>query len=220
LREQLRKMEIETETQIIHRHQGDMDARGDFDPLELDRYSTIQQLSRALAETASDVASIQQLISERVREAENLMVQQSRAVSELQDGLMRTRLVPFNRHAQRLSRLVRQAASEYDKRAELQVVGGTAELDRQIMDRMLGPLEHLLRNAVIHGIETPARRLAAGKSEAGRVTVSVRREGAEVVLEVADDGSGLDLEAIRRKATALGLVQHNEGAQRRTGGRS
>jgi len=210
LRDQLRKMEIETEAQIIHRHQGDMDARGDFDPLELDRYSTIQQLSRALAETASDVASIQQLISERVRESESLIVQQSRAVSELQDGLMRTRLVPFNRHAQRLSRLVRQVASEYGRRAELQVVGGTAELDRQIMDRMLGPLEHLLRNAVIHGIEPPERRAAAGKHEVGDVTVSVRREGAEVVVEVSDDGGGLDLEAIRRKALALGLVGHDE----------
>jgi chemosensory pili system protein ChpA (sensor histidine kinase/response regulator) len=210
LREQLRKMEIETETQIIHRHQGDMDLRGGFDPLELDRYSTIQQLSRALAETASDVASIQQLISERIREAETLIVHQSRAVSELQDGLMRTRLVPFNRHAQRLSRLVRQAAAEYGKHAELRVVGGTAELDRQIMDRMLGPLEHLLRNAVIHGIEMPARRAAAGKLESGRVTVSVRREGAEVVVEVSDDGAGIDLEAVRRKAAALGLLGPDE----------
>jgi len=210
LRDQLRKMEIETETQIIHRHQGDIASRGDFDPLELDRYSTIQQLSRALAETASDVASIQQLIGERMRDAEALIVQQSRAVSELQDGLMRTRLVPFNRHAQRLSRLVRQIASEYGRRAELQVAGGTAELDRQIMDRMLGPLEHLLRNAVIHGLESPEQRRAAGKPEVGRITVGVRREGAEVVVEVSDDGRGLDVQAIRNKAIALGLVRHDE----------
>jgi chemosensory pili system protein ChpA (sensor histidine kinase/response regulator) len=210
LREQLRKMEIETETQIIHRHQGDMDARGDFDPLELDRYSTIQQLSRALAETASDVASIQQLIGERVRDAEGLIVQQSRAVSELQDGLMRTRLVPFNRHAQRLSRLVRQAASEYGRRAELEFEGGTTELDRQIMDRMLGPLEHLLRNAIIHGIETPAQRAAIGKPEGGRITVGVRRDGAEVVVEVSDDGNGLDLQAIHQKALSLGLMRRDE----------
>jgi chemosensory pili system protein ChpA (sensor histidine kinase/response regulator) len=187
-----------------------MDARGDFDPLELDRYSMIQQLSRALAETASDVGSIQQMIGERVRDAESLIVQQSRAVSELQDGLMRTRLVPFNRHAQRLSRLVRQVASEYGRRAELQVVGGTSELDRQIMDRMLAPLEHLLRNAVIHGIEPPERRTAAGKPETGSVTVGVRREGAEVVVDVSDDGAGLDLDAIRRKALSLGLIHRIE----------
>jgi chemosensory pili system protein ChpA (sensor histidine kinase/response regulator) len=206
LRDQLRKMEMETEAQILHRHQGEIDARGDFDPLELDRYSTIQQLSRALAETASDVASIQDLLGERTREAESLLVQQSRAVSELQDGLMRTRMVPFNRHAQRLSRLVRQAASEHGRRAELQVEGGTAELDRQVMERLLAPLEHLLRNAVIHGIESPGRRREKGKPEAGRVSVSVRREGAEIVVEVSDDGAGLDLGAIRRQAEARSLV--------------
>ncbi len=210
LRDQLRKLEMETEAQILTRHQGEMDARGEFDPLELDRYSTIQQLSRALAETSSDVASIQDLLGDRVREAENLLVQQSRAVSELQDGLMRTRMVPFNRHAQRLSRLVRQAAGEHGRRAELQVEGGTAELDRQVMERMLAPLEHLLRNAVIHGIEPPEVRRERGKPETGRVGVSVRREGAEVVVDVSDDGAGLDTEAIRRKAEATGLIGPGE----------
>jgi len=206
LRDQLRNLEIETEAQILHRHQGEIDARGDFDPLEMDRYSTIQQLSRALAETASDVASIQDLLGERAREAESLLVQQSRAVSELQDGLMRTRMVPFNRHAQRLSRLVRQVASEHNRRAELHVEGGTAELDRQVMERLLAPLEHMLRNAVIHGLEPPVERRHKGKPEAGRVSVSVRREGAEVVVEVADDGAGLDLQAIRHKAQARAIV--------------
>ncbi|MEJ2521950.1 MAG: Hpt domain-containing protein, partial [Gammaproteobacteria bacterium] len=207
LRDQLRKLEMETEAQILTRHEGEMDARGEFDPLELDRYSTIQQLSRALAETSSDVASIQDLLGDRVREAENLLVQQSRAVSELQDGLMRTRMVPFNRHAQRLSRLVRQTASEHGRRADLQVEGGTAELDRQVMERMLAPLEHLLRNAVIHGIEPPEIRRERGKPETGRLGVSVRREGAEVVVEVSDDGAGLDTDAIRRRAEATGLIE-------------
>ena len=206
LRDQLRKLEMETEAQILHRHQGEIGARGDFDPLEMDRYSTIQQLSRALAETASDVASIQDLLEERAREAETLLVQQSRAISELQDGLMRTRMTPFNRHVQRLSRLVRQAASEYGRRAELQVEGGTTELDRQVMERMLGPLEHLVRNAVIHGIEPPEVRRGRDKPETGRVTVGLRREGAEVVVEVSDDGGGLDAAAIRRKAEEQGLV--------------
>jgi chemosensory pili system protein ChpA (sensor histidine kinase/response regulator) len=105
---------------------------------------------------------------------------------------------------------VRQAASEYGRRAELQVVGGTAELDRQIMDRMLGPLEHLLRNAVIHGIEPPSERLAAGKPDAGRITVGVRREGAEIVVEVGDDGRGLDVPAIRQKALTLGLIRRDD----------
>jgi chemosensory pili system protein ChpA (sensor histidine kinase/response regulator) len=102
LRDQLRKLEMETEAQILHGHQSRTPQRNDFDPLEMDRYSVIQQLSRALAETASDVSSLQHLLVDLSRDTETLLTQQSRAISELQDGLMRTRMVPFSRHAQRL----------------------------------------------------------------------------------------------------------------------
>ncbi len=184
LRDQLRKLEMETEAQILHRHQDAAPRREDFDPLELDQYSMIQQLSRALAEAANDVASLQQLLSELVRDGETLLTQQARVISELQDGLMRTRMVPFSRHAQRLSRIVRQAARENGKHAELQIQGGTSELDRQVMDRMLPAFEHLLRNAVIHGIEASEIRQQKGKPEVGRIEIGLRREGSEVIIEV------------------------------------
>lgn len=206
LKEQLRKLEIETEAQILHRHVEHSPARSDFDPLELDRYSAIQQYSRALGETASDVASIQGLLGNLTREAQNLLTQQGRIVSDLQDGLMRTRMVPFQRHVQRLTRIVRQAAAELGKRAEFVVAGGAGELDRQVLDRILPPLEHLVRNAVVHGIETPEDRLQHGKPEAGHITLTLKREGAEVVITVADDGGGIDLRAVRDKAAGLGLV--------------
>jgi chemosensory pili system protein ChpA (sensor histidine kinase/response regulator) len=115
LKEQLRKLELETEAQILHRHQEEYPDRADFDPLELDRYSSIQQLSRAFAESVSDVASIEGLLENLTREAQNLLLQQSRVVTELQNGLMRTRMVPFQRHVQRLTRLVRQVAAETNK---------------------------------------------------------------------------------------------------------
>jgi chemosensory pili system protein ChpA (sensor histidine kinase/response regulator) len=206
LKEQLRKLELETEAQILHRHQDATPGRTDFDPLELDRYSTIQQLSRALAETASDVNSLKDLLQNLVRDAEGLLVQQARTATELQDGLMRTRMVAFHHHGPRLARLVRQIASETDKRAELHVQG-SGELDRQVLERMLPPFEHMLRNAVIHGIESQAEREAAGKPATGSITISLRREGAEVVVELADDGRGLDVEAIRRKAVELGFIE-------------
>ena len=155
LKEQLRKLELETEAQILHRHQGEHPRREDFDPLELDRYSAIQQFSRALAESSSDVASLQGLLENLTREAHNLLMQQARVVTELQNGLMRTRMVPFQRHVQRLSRLVRQVATETGKRVDLAVEGAAGELDRQVLERMLPPFEHMLRNAVVHGIETP-----------------------------------------------------------------
>ena len=162
LKEQLHKLEIETETQILHRHETESESgpRTEFDPLELDRYSSIQQFSRALAETASDVASIQQLLETLTQETQNLLQQQGRTITELQNGLMRTRMVSFQRHVQRLSRIVRQAAADTGKQAELVVEGASGELDRQVLERMLPPFEHLLRNAVVHGIETPERRAA------------------------------------------------------------
>ena len=206
LREQLRKLENETEAQIMHSHQDTLVAR-DFDPLELDRYSTIQQLSRALAESASDLNSLKELLQSVTTEAEGLLVQQSRVTAELQDGLMRTRMVPFERHVGRLTRLVRQAAGDAGKRAELVVEGASGELDRQVLDKMLPPFEHMLRNSIVHGIEGTAERQAAGKPAVGRIAIRLHREGAEMVIDVADDGSGLDVEAIRRKAYELDLLK-------------
>ena len=207
LKEQLRKLEIETERQILHRHETESAHRGEFDPLELDRYSSIQQFSRALAETANDVGSIQQLLETLTQDTQNLLQQQARVVTELQNGLMRTRMVPFQRHVQRLARIVRQAAADTGKRAELVVEGASGELDRQVLERMLPPFEHMLRNAVVHGIEMPDERIARGKDESGRIVLTLQREGAEVVVVVSDDGAGMNLRAIREKAQALGMLR-------------
>jgi len=210
LKDQLRKLEIETEAQILHRHQQDLEGDPDFDPLEMDRYSLIQQLSRALAETASDVDSIKSLIQTLTRDADTLLVQQGRVASSLQDGLMRTRMVPFSRYVTRLSRVVRQISQESGNRADLRVEGANSELDRQVVEKMLPCLEHLLRNAVIHGIEAPSVRARAGKSELGTLTVRLRREGSEVIIDVGDDGRGLNLEAIREKAVEKGMARRDQ----------
>jgi chemosensory pili system protein ChpA (sensor histidine kinase/response regulator) len=205
LRDQLRKLEIETEAQILYRHQAESERETGFDPLELDRYSTIQQLSRALAETANDVSSLKDLLQNVSADAEGLLVQQARTTTELQDGLMRTRMVPFDQHGSRLARLVRQTAKEQGKLAELSIEG-SGDLDRQVLEKMLPPFEHMLRNAVIHGMESPAEREILGKPAAGAIRIMIRREGAEVVIDIADDGRGLDIAAIRRKAVDLGFA--------------
>jgi chemosensory pili system protein ChpA (sensor histidine kinase/response regulator) len=205
LRDQLRKLEMETEAQILYKHQSEAADRAGFDPLELDRYSTIQQLSRGLAETASDVSSLKDMLQGLSSDTEALVVQQARTTTELQDGLMRTRMVPFQQHAARLIRLVRQTARETGRLADL-VIDGGGDLDRQVLEKLLPPFEHMLRNAVVHGIEPPAERAATGKPEAGTVRITIRREGTEVAIDVADDGRGLDVAAIRRKAVELGFV--------------
>ncbi len=206
LKDQLRKLEIETEAQILHRHVDSGTRRDDFDPLELDRYSSIQQYSRALGETSSDVASVQGLLATQTREVQNLLAQQGRIVSELQGGLMRTRMVPFQRQVQRLTRIARQAAAEAGKKVEVRISGAAGELDRQVLERMLAPFEHMIRNAIVHGIELPAARTAAGKDETGVIDVTLKREGSEVVITVADDGAGVNLKLVRDRAVTLGLM--------------
>jgi chemosensory pili system protein ChpA (sensor histidine kinase/response regulator) len=206
LKDQLRSLEIETEAQILHKHEEEVPHRGEFDPLELDRYSSIQQYSRALAETANDVASLQQLLENLAKDTQNLLQQQARTITELQNGLMRTRMVPFQRHVQRLARIVRQAASDTGKRAELTIEGASGELDRQVLERMLPPFEHMLRNAVVHGIEKPEERLKRGKPDTGRILLELHREGAEVMVRLSDDGGGMNLKAIREKARTLGMI--------------
>lgn len=208
LRDQLRKLEIETEAQILYRHQSEPEKEAEFDPLELDRYSSIQQLSRGLAETASDVSSIKDLLQNLSADTEGLLVQQGRTTTELQDQLMRTRMVPFDQHGSRLARLVRQTAKDQGKLAELSIVG-SGDLDRQVLEKMLPPFEHMLRNAVIHGLESPAEREVLGKPPVGTIRIAIRRDGAEVVIDIADDGRGLDVAAILRKAIELGFVNRD-----------
>ena len=208
LRDQLRKLELETEAQILSRFQREAEAtESAFDPLELDRFSQLQQLSRALAESVSDLTSIQGLLDDLTRQSETLLLQQSRVSSDLQEGLMRTRMVPFDSLVPSLRRTLRQAAQELNKRAQLKVEGAQGEMDRNLLERMKAPFEHMMRNALAHGIETPEERLVAGKPLDGTVGIQVSREATEVVLRVSDDGRGLDRDAIRRKAIERGLLK-------------
>ena len=211
LRDQLRRLDLETEAQIVARYQREQDqADHKFDPLELDRFSTLQQLSRALNESAADLGGLQGVLDDLSRNYDVLLQQQSRVSSELQDGLMRARMVPFDGLVPRLRRVVRQAAHETEKQVHLKLEGTHGELDRNVLDRMVAPLEHMLRNSVAHGLEQPAARAEAGKPEEGEITLRLRREGSEIVLEVGDDGAGLDREAIRRRAEQRGLLAANE----------
>lgn len=212
VREQLRLMEVETEAQIAARgfSRGDDDHRYDssqFDALEMDRYSRMQELSRALAESVSDLSSLHASLDTSSAEAEGLLVQQGRINTEVQQALMGTLMVPFSRQVQRLSRVVRQTAEQNGKRARTEFSGAESELDRNVLERMTAPLEHLLRNCVVHGIEDAEGRLAAGKDPEGVVHVSLKRDGSQLQIEVRDDGRGLDFEAIRAQAVKRGLMR-------------
>ena len=206
LRSQLREIEIQAESQIQSRtaHRREKDAQ--FDPLEFDRYTRFQELTRMLAESVNDVATVQQSAMRSLDGASQDMIRQGQVLRELQQNLMRMRMVQFGSVSDRLYRVVRQAAKELGKRVSMDMRGASVEIDRGVLERMSAPIEHLLRNAVAHGIESPAVRAVAGKSETGEIRLEVRQEGNEVVLVFADDGGGLDIARIVAKARASGLL--------------
>ena len=208
VRDQLRRLDTETQAQILSRHQAETEKAGyeEFDPLEMDRYSQLQQLSRALFESSSDLLDLKETLAARTRDAETLLLQQARVNTELQEGLMRTRMVPFDRLLPRLRRVVRQVSGELGKNVEFLVGNAEGEVDRSVLERMLAPLEHMLRNAVDHGIESAEQRSAAGKPAAGTIRLELSREGADILLVLADDGAGINLPAVRNKALERGLV--------------
>jgi chemosensory pili system protein ChpA (sensor histidine kinase/response regulator) len=208
VRDQLRRLDTETQAQILSRYQAVNERAGyeDFDPLEMDRYSQLQQLSRALFESASDLLDLKETLTARNRDAETLLLQQARVNTELQEGLMRTRMVPFDRLVPRLRRIVRQVAGELIKQVELVVHNAEGEMDRSVLEGMVAPLEHMLRNAVDHGIEALDVRRAAGKPDAGSIRLSLSREGGDILLTLADDGAGVNIAAVRHKAIERGLM--------------
>src|ERR1041384_4840803 len=176
----------------------------------MDRYSRMQELSRAIAESVGDLHSLHETMTDLMSESETLLLQQARINTEVQQGLMSTLMVPFSRQVQRFQRLVRQVAEESNKKADVQFFGVEAELDRNVLERMTGPLEHLLRNAVVHGIESPELRRERGKHEAGEIRVTLTREGTRLMMELADDGGGLNFDRIRKVAIERGLLAPSE----------
>ena len=206
LAEQLRRMEGELESQILARHEGEREKYADFDPLEMDQYSSLNQLSKSLFESASDLLDFKATLLDKARDAESLLLQQSRIQSELQEGLMKSRLVPFSRLVPRLQRIVRQTATELGKPAELMIQNAEGELDRTVLERIVAPLEHMLRNAVDHGLEMPEGRSQAKKNPTGTIILNVSREGGEIVITLKDDGRGINVDAVRKKAIERGLM--------------
>jgi chemotaxis protein histidine kinase CheA/CheY-like chemotaxis protein len=208
LRDQLRRLEVETESQVQYRKDQGSSAgsKQELDGLELERFSKVQQLSRSLLESVSDLRSIREILGGIARESDDMLAEQSRVSKDLQQGLMRTRLLPFSEQVQRFRRLVRRTMTELDKRVELEIEGEDIRLDRTILERITPSLEHLLRNAVDHGIESPERRKQKGKREIGIVRIVVSRSGPEVVVKVSDDGNGLDQNAIYQMAVQKNMV--------------
>jgi chemosensory pili system protein ChpA (sensor histidine kinase/response regulator) len=213
LRRQLREIEMQAELQMQSRNAAVPDeTHADFDPLEFDRFTRFQELTRMMAESVNDVATIQQHLLKNLDDANAAIIAQARQNREVQQELLAMRMIPFNSLADRLYRVLRQASKDLDKRANMEIRGGQIEMDRSVLDQIAAPLEHMLRNAVAHGIETRAERIARGKSEIGEILLSLTQEGNEIILLLSDDGAGLDYARIRQHAVAAGLIGADEAA--------
>ncbi len=192
LRSQLREIDIQAESQMQSRLELAREAKREFDPLEFDRFTRFQEVTRLMAESVSDVSTVHANLVNTVDETEKALLAQARLNRDLQQDLMRVRMVPFGSLQERLYRIVRQTAKEVGKRANLELKGTQVELDRSVLERITGPFEHLLRNAITHGIETPEARRAAGKAPIGEIRLELTQEGNEVQLALSDDGAGLE----------------------------
>ena len=204
LRQQLRDIEVQAESQMQSRLALAKDHAAGFDPLEFDRFTRVQELTRMMAESVNDVATLQRNLQRAVEATEDNLVAQARQTRELQRDLLRTRMVEFEGISERLYRVVRQASKETGKQVRLDITGGNIEMDRGVLDRMTAAFEHLLRNSVVHGIESPAAREAAGKPAEGRIEIRLAQELNDVSVVFSDDGAGLDLVRLRERAAELG----------------
>ncbi|HPT50146.1 MAG TPA: Hpt domain-containing protein [Accumulibacter sp.] len=212
LRRQLREVEMQAELQMESRTVQTNETQADFDPLEFDRFTHFQELTRMMAESVNDVAAVQQNLLKNLDDANAALVAQSRLNRDVQQELMSIRMVPFGSIADRLYRIVRQAAKEVGKRANLEIGGAQLELDRSVLDKMLAPLEHMLRNAVAHGLEDTSTRVAKGKPAIGEISLNLTQEGNEIILTLADDGAGIDLDRLRERGLAAGLLTAAQAA--------
>jgi chemosensory pili system protein ChpA (sensor histidine kinase/response regulator) len=210
LRSQLRDIELQAESQITSRIEAAKAASVSFDPLEMDRFTRFQELTRMMAESVNDVATVQRSVQRTLQSTEDELAAQARLTRELQDDLLRTRMVEFESLADRLYRVVRQAAKDSGKSVRLDIVGGSIEVDRGVLERMIGPFEHLLRNSVAHGVESSEERKAAGKDGTGEIRITVTQEGNEIGVDCRDDGQGLHLDRIRARALERGLLSADQ----------
>jgi chemotaxis protein histidine kinase CheA/CheY-like chemotaxis protein len=177
-----------------------------FDSLEMDQYNEVQSLTRALIEETTDARDLGIGLKDELAGLAGILHQQQRLMRELQHLTSQTRMAPVETIVPRLQRNVRQTAAATHKQASLVVEGADILVDADVLNQLLDPLLHILRNAVDHGLESPAEREARGKPRAGTITLTVTRRGQVVTVQVADDGRGLHLADIRAKAVERGLL--------------
>ena len=186
------------------------DSHAELDSLEFDRYNDFHLLARSLSEATNDVTVITNELRNLYGDFETLLGRQQRFNRDAQDSLIHIRMVPVENIVNRIERTVRSVSNKLGKKVELIVRGSSTELDKSVLEEIIDPLLHLIRNGIDHGIETKDERLAAGKPESATLTVEALNQGTQVTIRVVDDGRGIELDKVRNKAIELGLVAQDQ----------
>jgi chemosensory pili system protein ChpA (sensor histidine kinase/response regulator) len=210
----LRELQLQVESQMQARVKEVSQTHGEFDPLELDRFTRAQEITRALAETLQDAGAAQEAILAESREQEGIMARKERLSESMQKELTEARLVSLGSSKGKLEQTVALASRDAGKSARLEFTerGMEARIDRSVIERLIQPIEHLLRNALAHGIEPAQARQESGKGEQGLVRIDARHEGNVLFIEIEDDGAGLNEERVEKKAREAGLLAPDEPA--------
>ena len=183
----------------------DLDRPENFSPFHLLAQETIEYIVR-VRESTSDIEFL-------VDDAEQVTRQLRQVTTQLQEGLTRSRMIPFSQTVQLLPRAVRDISMECSKEAELIVEGKDTLIDKMIQDKLSDPMKHLLNNAITHGIETPQERLGAGKPRKGRITIRAFHQGNQTVISVGDNGAGIDPEKVKKKAIKKGVITQQKAQE-------
>jgi len=208
LLEQIKKIGLEAETKISYKEDKQEKKRGKslFDLLEMDRYSQLQTLTRMLTDTVSNLSSNLHSMNGSMKAIDGLLLQQSIINDNLKSNLIRTRLVSFSTIIPRLKRIAKQVSTELNKEINFEIISHDGEMDKTVLDNVVIAIEHMLRNSIDHGIEQADTRTKIGKTAKGNISLSLKREGAEVIITIRDDGSGIDVAAVKKKAIAMGMI--------------
>ena len=198
----VKEVELQAETQI----QSTMDVKenkNDFDPLEFDRFTRLQELTRLINEVLSDIESSINVLEDNVKIQNNSINEQSISTNNLMNDLMQIRLVSVDKFSDRFYKVVRNTAKELNKKVNLEIIGEKLEIDKLLLDKIISPIEHILRNSIAHGIEEPQARTNLNKDQIGKITLEIKVEGNLTIIKITDDGAGINIKKVREKDSII-----------------
>ncbi len=201
----VKEVELQAESQI----QSTMDTKesaNEFDPLEFDRFTRMQELTRLINEVLSDIEGSIGILEDNIKIQNNSINEQSISTNNLMNDLMQIRLVSVDKFSERFYKVVRNTAKELNKKVNLKIIGEKLEIDKLLLDKVISPIEHILRNSLAHGIEAPESRTALNKDPMGKITLEIKVEGNLTIINISDDGAGINIKKVKEIGIKKNLI--------------